>query len=260
MIPFRRRSAAVIVFTALIIILVNTAWWLFYAKTEKSFEDQLSHRLASLAHLGAALVKPEMVVSLQDGFLSAYDSTLDVISNIREADSLSEVFIIDPEYSYLATTLIEPDSVYYLAALNREHIDSVFARSWLPAGDESGIRPLVTESYRVGDIVLKSAFAPIYDTAGAVAAVLGVEADVDYSDVLMGLRNNLYLSSVVSVAAGIIFGFFFFLIQRRINATERSLFLSQAQANLGRMVAIVSHELKNPLMIIRASAERFDRS
>ena len=260
MIPFRRRTAAVIVFTALIIILVNIAWWLFYSETEKSFENQLSHRLASLARMGSALMGPELVVSLGEGFLSAYDSTLDIIGNIRDADSLSEVFVIDPDYGYLATTLIEPDSVYYLAALNRTYIDSVFSQNWLPAENEPDIRALVTKSYRVGEVYLKSAFAPLYDTAGTVAAVLGVEADVDYTSVLLGLRNNLYLSSIVSVAAGIIFGFFFFLIQRRINATERSLFLSQAQANLGRMVAVVSHEIKNPLMIMRASAERLEKS
>ncbi|UCD93373.1 MAG: hypothetical protein JSU69_06245, partial [Candidatus Zixiibacteriota bacterium] len=159
-----------IVFTALIIILVNIAWWLFYSETENSFEGQLSHRLSSLAHLGSALIKPEIVVSLSDGNLSAYDSTLDIIGSIRDADSLSEVFIIDPDYGYLATTLIEPDSVYYLAALNRIYVDSVFSQGWLASGDESDILPLVTESYRVGDIYLKSAFAPLYDTAGAVAA------------------------------------------------------------------------------------------
>jgi signal transduction histidine kinase len=54
----------------------------------------------------------------------------------------------------------------------------------------------------------------------------------------------------------LLFGLFFFLVQRRIHAAEQSLFVSQAQANLGRMVAVVSHEIKNPLMIIRASAER----
>ena len=36
--------------------------------------------------------------------------------------------------------------------------------------------------------------------------------------------------------------------------------MSQSQANLGRMVAVVSHEVKNPLMIIRASAERLQKS
>ena len=36
----------------IIIILVNLSWWLFYAKTEDSFEYQLSHRLSAIAGLG----------------------------------------------------------------------------------------------------------------------------------------------------------------------------------------------------------------
>ncbi len=38
------------------------------------------------------------------------------------------------------------------------------------------------------------------------------------------------------------------------------LLTAQSQANLGRMVAVVSHEIKNPLMIIRASGERIGKN
>jgi signal transduction histidine kinase len=259
MMPLRKRSAVIVIFTALIILLVNLSWWLFYARTEQSFENQLSHRLAAIAIIGASLLKSPLADSLAAGYLGAYDSTLEIIENIRLADSLSEVFIIDADYRYLATTLPEPDSVYYLAALNYPYIDSIFSLNWLSEIAVMDNRPLVTRGYRAGDVLLKSAFVPLYDTVGAVLAVLGVEADVDYADVLFGLRNNLYLSSAISVGAGVIFGLFFFLIQRKINAAEQSLFLSKSQANLGRMVAVVSHEIKNPLMIIRASAERLQK-
>ena len=259
MISRAKRTIAIIAFTVIIIILVNLAWWLFYARTEKSFEYQLAHRLAAIAHLGGSDFSPDLVSSLVDGYLSAYDSTLEIIDKIKMADSLSEVFVIDQNYKYLATTQTDTDSIYYLAALNNVYIDSIFARDW---SDELEfiIRPVVTESYRVGGIILKSAFAPLIDSTEAVVAALGVEADVDYTEVLLDLRNNLYFSSIISVCGGLIFGFFFFLIQRRINVAERSLFVSQSQANLGRMVAVVSHEVKNPLMIIRASAERLKKS
>ncbi len=255
MIPLHRRAAAVITFTALIIILVNIAWWFFYNRTEKSLEEQLDHRLSSVASLGATSVKPGIVNPLVDGFLSAYDTTLNILENIRMADSLAEVFVITPTFKYLASTSPDAEETYYLSALNASYIDSVFTLAWADQYNS----PVVTEGYRVGNLVLKSAFAPLYDTTGLAVAVLGIEADVNYTDVLLDLRNNLFLSTAVSVGAGIIFGLFFLFIQRRINAAERQLFLSQAQANLGRMVAVVSHEIKNPLMIIRASAERLKK-
>jgi signal transduction histidine kinase len=90
--------------------------------------------------------------------------------------------------------------------------------------------------------------------------VLGVEADVDYTAVLIDLRRNLYLSTFISAGAGLVFGLFFFFIQRRLNAAEKSLLLARSQAALGRMVAVVSHEIKNPLMIIRGSAERLRKT
>jgi signal transduction histidine kinase len=97
------------------------------------------------------------------------------------------------------------------------------------------------------------------DTTGLVAAVLGVEADVDYADDLLGLRQSLYLSSAISIGIGLLFGILFYVVQRRMAASEKSVFMSQSQANLGRMVAVVSHEIKNPLMIMRASAESLQK-
>lgn len=259
MVPFRKRTVAIILFTILIIFLVNLAWWMFYKNTAQSFEFQLSHRLAALATLGATGLSLETTTALHDGYLSAYDITLEWLEKVRRADSLSEVFIIDSDYHYLATTLPESDSIYYLSALNGRQIDSIFLIGWSGNEETSDRQVIVSDGYYVGDIILKSAFAPLYDSLGIVIAVLGVEADVDYSEALFGLRRNLYFSTIISICGGLIFGFFFFMIQRRINSAERSLFLSQAQANLGRMVAVVSHEIKNPLMIIRASAERLQK-
>ncbi|MEW5923712.1 MAG: HAMP domain-containing sensor histidine kinase [Candidatus Zixiibacteriota bacterium] len=256
----KRRTGAVIVFTVLIIILVNMAWWLFYNRTSRSFESQLSHRLASIAHLGASMIKPELVSSLKEGYLTAYDPILGILEDIKDADSLSEVFLIDDNYIYLATTSLEADTVYYLSVLNGPYIDSLFLNNWRPDPLAASNLPIVTPGYRVGDIVLKSAYAPVRDSAGVIIAALGVEADVDYTDVLFDLKRNLYLSTGISLAAGVLFGLFFVLFQRKINAAEKSLFLSQSQANLGRMVAVVSHEIKNPLMIIRGSAERLIKS
>jgi len=260
MIPGKRRSIAVIAFTVLIIIMVNVAWWLFYGKIKTSFETQLARRLTALVDLGSAFFQPQLIDSLKNDYLSAYNSTLEIIEDIHEADSLSEVFLVDADYTYLATTNPYPDSIYYLAVLNGPYIDSLFSLNWIDSPDASIKTPIITPDYRVGDIVLKSAFAPLYDTAGLIIAVMGIEADVDYTRALVDIRRNLYISTSISIGAGLVFGVLFFLAHRRLAETEKSLFLSQSQANLGRMVAIVSHEIKNPLAIIRAAAERLQKN
>ena len=247
----RRRTTVLLLLTVGLIILVNLAWWLFYDRTERLLDQQLSRRLAAIAATGAVALLPEQVTSLSEGDIEAYSGVISILEDIRLSDSLSEVFIVDGNYHYLATTSLEPDSIYFMAALNASYIDSAF----LGLDDE----PVATPSYRTGDIYLKSAFVPLLDSTGYPQAVLGVEANVDYFDALADLRRNLYYSTGLSLAVGVVVTLLLLWAQRRINRAEQELFLSQTHAYLGRMVAVVSHEVKNPLQIIRASAERLEK-
>jgi signal transduction histidine kinase len=122
-----------------------------------------------------------------------------------------------------------------------------------------GDSPVVTPTYRSGSLYLKSAFAPLKGLQDYVIAVLGVEANVDYFDSLAQLRRNLYYASGLSLLGGILLGIVFLLLQRRISLAEEKLFLQETHSHLGRMVAVVAHELKNPLMIMRAAAERLKK-
>jgi signal transduction histidine kinase len=158
------------------------------------------------------------------------------------------VFILDENYFYLATTLLEWDSVYFLADVNSPQVDSVLLGLSATA--------CLTPTYRSGSLYLKTAFAPLFASDGLVRAVLGVEANVDYFDALTELRSNLYYASGLSLLAGLVLGGLFLWWQRRMQLAEQKLFLGETHAHLGRMVAVVAHELRNPLMIIRGSAER----
>ena len=100
----------VIIFTAAVIVLVNIVWWLSFSETQKRFESQLSRRLSATARLGASSLTPDLTSRLAAGDLAAYDSALEIIENIAAVDSLSEVFIVAPDYMYLATTLMTEDT------------------------------------------------------------------------------------------------------------------------------------------------------
>ncbi len=243
-----KRFLAIALFTVLLILLVNLAWWIYYQRTEALLEQQLSRRLSALALTAAAAFPPSLVSELNAGRLDAFAQVTSYLEQVRAADSLSELFVLSENYSYLATTLLEPDSCYFLATLNGRYIDSLFYSA----------RPhaIVTPSYRTGSLYLKSAFASLPDTSGAVIAVLGVEASVDYFDALVSLKTNLAYATALSLSGSLLLGLLFLLLQRGLNRAEQRLFLNQTHAYLGRMVAVVAHEIRNPLMIIRASAER----
>ena len=241
----------VALFSIVLIVLVNLAWWIFYDKTEAILDGQLGRRLALVANTGAMRITASDIEALMSDDFEAFVKISEILEDIRLLDSLSEVFLLDENYQYLATTSYETDSTYLLAPLNGRFIDSFFYSS-----EENA---LVTESYQTGSIYLKSAFVPLLDSLGLVVAVLGVEAPVDFFESLVELKNNLYFSSLLSVLAGLIFGIIFLLVQRSLNQAEARLVLSETHSHLGRMVAVISHEIKNPLMIIRGAAERLKK-
>ena len=238
-------------FTIVLIVIVNIAWWLFYQRTELLLDNQLSRRLTAIATTTAAGLESHTIESLIEGDFTTYAQVADFLEKIRSADTLSELFILDDNYSYIITTAVDVDSTYFLSALNGPYIDSLFF----------GLtdKPIATQSYKTGAVYLKSAFVPLYDSTGLVLAVLGVEANVDYFDALTSFRENLLYSTILSLVGGLILGVLFLLVQRRFNLMQQQLFLNETHAYLGRMVAMVSHEIKNPLMIIRAAAERLKK-
>jgi signal transduction histidine kinase len=243
-----RKLFAAAFFAAVLIAVVNVVWWLFYDRTARILDQQLSRRLSAIAQTAAIALPTELVENIALGDLDAYARVTEILERVRSSDSLAEVFIVDENYTYLATTALDADSVYFLTELNGRYIDSLFFGFTAPA--------IATPSYKTGGIYLKTAFVPLHDSDGYVRAVLGVEANVDYFDALHALKRNLYYSSGLSILGGIVFGILFLFFQRRAHLAERQLFLAETHAYLGRMVAVVSHEIKNPLMIIRASAER----
>jgi len=238
-------------FTVTLIVLVNLAGWYYYQKTEEMLDHQLGRRLTAIAQAATVAMSPERTELLAAGNIDSYVETVGDLETLRRSDSLSEVFVIDENYRYLATTSLEPDSVYFLAGLHAALIDSLFY--------SQDFRVILSPIYQSGSLYLRSAFFPLRGPDDIVMAVLGVEANVDYSEALTELRQNMYYTTGLSLAGGLILGLLFLLLQRQINRAEQQLFLGATHAHLGRMVAVVAHEMKNPLMIIRGSAERIGR-
>jgi signal transduction histidine kinase len=246
-----KRYLAVALFTALLVVLVNLSWWAYYGKTEKTLEWSLSRRLVTIAQSTALAIDHQQLEDLLDGSQAQAAQVDALLGRLCRADSVGELFVLSDNYRVLASSNPEPDSVYFLQELNGSYIDSVLFRPSLQA--------LSTPTYRSGDLYLKSAYAPLVDSSGLVVAVLGVEASVDYFDALSDLRRDLWYATGLSVAGGFLLGLLFLLLQRTLSRAEQQLYLGETQRHLGRMVAVVAHEVRNPLMIIRASAERLAR-
>jgi len=246
-----RKKAALgaVIFTALILTAFNAGWWWYYNSMTDYLERQLSQRLKSFAATAALHISPDDVENLLIDNLDTYAEKMVYLDSIAVIDSLSEASIIDLDFNYLVSN--REDIFYDGYLLSRLNFDSLNrAVSGFPAA---------SALYNIDGTYLKSAYAPLYDLDGEVAAVFVVEAGAGYFDLLGSLRRNLFFLAGGSAAVVLILLIIYIIYNRRMAAAEEKLFKASSQAALGRMVAVVSHEIKNPMMIIRAAGERIGK-
>ncbi|MCK5125384.1 MAG: HAMP domain-containing histidine kinase [candidate division Zixibacteria bacterium] len=249
MVAKRKAAVAAIVFTALVLLSVNIGWWWYYQSMTSYLERQLSDRLTSIAATAGLYLDAENIDNLFIDNLDTYVQTINYLDSLVAIDSLSEVSILDLDLNYLVSTREDfTESGYLLAQVNFDSLQqAIFGRTAASA------------LYNIDGTYLKSAYSPLYDYDERVAAVLVIEAGAGYFDLLSTLRNNLYVLAGGSAGAVGLLLLFFIFYNRRMAQAEEQLFRAGSQAALGRMVAVVSHEVKNPLMILRAAGERLEK-
>ncbi|NOX38608.1 MAG: hypothetical protein GXO78_13845 [Calditrichaeota bacterium] len=103
-------------------------------------------------------------------------------------------------------------------------------------------------------------YTPIFNSLyGNVSAVLVAEMPTHFFATLQFFRRGLFLLGVGAMALILIFSAVIVLAIRQLLNTERQLQEQQRLAELGQMSAMVAHEIRNPLSIIKGTAEVLKR-
>ncbi len=99
-------------------------------------------------------------------------------------------------------------------------------------------------------------YTPIVNpVVGNPVAVLLMEYPTEFFETFLYFKNQLVIQAFVGILVLMVFSLIIVLSIRQLVRTERTLMEQHHLAELGQMSAMVAHEIRNPLSIIKGSAD-----
>ena len=242
----RWMTAAIVVIT-LLFLSIN---WYYYNKTRSALDDEFSIRLRALASLAASSVDPDRMETLSPelaGF-GAEDSCVAILDVLAFEYDLASIQVLREDGIVLLTTrpdLFPPGELYPLWNMDFEEI----LRALEGTPSSTGLYESPGGGY------IKAGYAPVTSTSGKASIVVAAEADADFLQGMSGLRALLIVATTMSLTGLAIFVWLVAKATASLIRTRESLMHAETLASMGRMAAGIAHEVRNPLFIIRSSAE-----
>jgi signal transduction histidine kinase len=242
----RRISIAIVIFAALLLIFFNFSQWYLYVQMKHLLEARVSQEVRAVAESTAERVDPFVVQDIvaEECLLAEFADLVSMFNDIRRANELLAINLYHIEGEDLLAPLGDSSDMEG-ELLNLTEFTSAAA----------GISA-TTPIYRSDTLYLLSAFAPIYDFGDSVIAVLQAEAGYAVFETIEDFKRNIVFMNVGSLLFMLLFVLLFYLVNRRLLTAQQALLRASAISSMGEMAATIAHEIRNPLGIIKNSAER----
>lgn len=235
-------------FLILLLAVLNASLLLVYRQVRGTIALELGERLTAIATATAAGIPPELMRTLMtqpEG--EAAERLTALLARVRNETGAGDLFLFDRDRHHLLDAGGRYPAGYAHPALELHFGAATAALAGVAA---------TSDLYRVGQVYLETAFAPVYDESGAVLGAVGVEGGNDFFRGFWDLRRQLLASGALGMAAILAVVVFFARLLRAQARAERTLRETSALAAAGELAAILAHEIRNPLAIISARAER----
>lgn len=241
----RRRAfvGAVLGASLLVLIALNAASWLFVRRMSHYLDNELGRRLQTVAQLASRTLDREGF-----NYLRAEDRTLLALElwRLRRDAQLQAVHVIDPD-----CRLITSSQPYLGTGETLHHLRSDSQAVEQALRGETAAAPL----RQIQDNRFKVAFAPLHDSSGTTVALLAIEANAEFFE-LLRLYDRARLVGLAASAILLVFlGASLLWSISSLLRTEASLRRAERLATMGQLAATVAHEIRNPLGIIKSTAD-----
>ena len=240
----RRRFylTTVIAATLIFLIFFNFGSYLFIKKMGGYLELELDKRLFSSAMFITDVIERDPI----NLFSPASQTPLQfILTKALRYNDLESAFLIDDYYHVIADARPQWD-----LEISRGYLQEDSSSIAIALDGHAAVSPL----HVIEGSHFKSVYAPVQDPFGNTA-VLVLEASADFFDVLQTFKHGLLVEIIASVVLLLLLTIFLYWAVTLWLKTEDRLYRSEHLAAMGQMAATVAHEIRNPLSIIKGTAD-----
>ena len=225
--------------------------WIAYSGVRGALETEFGRRLETQARTAASQVSP---ADLRDAQLLGEDGNGYLALQVLLEEMRSSTGLVS------AAALDSAGAALYDTRGAERHGETspldTLAHQALAEALAGTVR--ITPAYRVAGHEVRAGLAPVHEARRVIGAI-AVEARVDYLEVLAGFRRTLLLATLLSALGIAVLALVIIRVVGSAARLERRLSRAENLAAMGRLTATLAHEIKNPLAIIRGSAERLGK-
>ena len=239
---------SIVIFTVLLLLAFNFGSWLFLKQMDDFLEQELEKRLTSIARLAQRNIDKKYIDDLllnNEPEFALFFIGQD-LRELVDKEELQAAFIIDRDFQ----VLLDGGSEFVLNQRRTylEQDSAAIEKAWL---DTIAVSPIhIVEGNR-----FKNVYAPLKDGFMEIQALLVLEANANFFEILGLFKRGLVVGGLISFGLIIVFSFFISWMITLLIRTHESLRQSEKLAAMGQMAASMAHEIRNPLGIIKSTSD-----